>query len=539
MNQQWQSSGHAVTSSASLRSWMALLVLFLQTGSTHAGTPVAIGSQRELFVDGGLVESISGAARIELNHPEHREIVMRHDAPWEGSGCGYHSIFRDGDLYKMYYKAWDLKTLEDRISVGDNRFACYAESKDGIHWVKPSLGLHEFLGNKDSNIVLVTDLFGETVIDPVHLSVFKDENPQVASDGIYKAVVLGHVKGQKKETGLVILKSGDGFHWQAMTDRPVITEGAFDSQNLAFWDPVRKEYRAYWRYFNNRSFGEQESYRKNQGLRDILTATSPDLINWSKPVPLDYPGAAHEQLYVNQVRNYHRAPHLLIGFPVRYTDRGVTGSLSHLPDWEHRQKRIRTSPRYGTAITECLLMSSRDGVSFHRWPEAFLRPGIQRPGTWNYGQQYVAWHPVETVSDLPGAPPELSFYATEHYWMAGGSHLRRYVMRLDGFASLNAPMTGGELVTVPLQFEGNQLEINFSSSAAGSVQVELLTAKGGPIPGYQLADCDPIYGDELSRTVTWKNRADVSSLAGKGIQVRFRLQDADLYSYRFYDRAAN
>ena len=95
--------------------------------------------------------------------------------------------------------------------------------------------------------------------------------------------------------------------------------------------------------------------------------------------------------------------------------------------------RASSVQRYGTAITEGLLMVSRDGVHFDRWNEAFLRPGIQRPGTWHYGHQYIAWHAVETKSAFAGAPPELSLYASESYWTNPGSELRRYTLRLDGF----------------------------------------------------------------------------------------------------------
>ena len=117
--------------------------------------------------------------------------------------------------------------------------------------------------------------------------------------------------------------------------------------------------------------------------------------------------------------------------------------MEALPEREPRQLRATASQRYGTAITEGLLMASRDGVKFKRWNEAFLRPGIERPGAWHYGHQYIAWHVVETASALSGAPHELSLYAGESYWTGKGSAVRRYTLRLDGFVSINAPMSGG------------------------------------------------------------------------------------------------
>ena len=99
-----------------------------------------------------------------------------------------------------------------------------------------------------------------------------------------------------------------------MTDAPILGGlGAFDSQNLAFWDPTLGKYRAYWRFFTERG---------NGNYRAIRTATSDDLIHWNEPSDLTYVDSPPEQLYTNQVKPYHRAPHLLIGFPTRYIDRG-------------------------------------------------------------------------------------------------------------------------------------------------------------------------------------------------------------------------
>jgi hypothetical protein len=178
-------------------------------------------------------------------------------------------------------------------------------------------------------------------------------------------------------------------------------------------------------------------------------------------------------------------------------------------------------------------MASRDGVRFERWNEAFLRPGPERGGTWLYGQQFIAWHAVETASSLPGARPELSIYASEGSWHGDGNEMRRYSMRLDGFVSINAPLEGGEAVTKPIRFAGKKLTLNFASSAAGDIRVELQDAQGRAIPGFGLDACPPLFGDTLERSVIWNDSDDVSRLAGQPIRLRFVLRDADLYSFRF------
>ena len=113
------------------------------------------------------------------------------------------------------------------------------------------------------------------------------------------------------------------------------------------------------------------------------------------------------------------------------------------------------------------------------------------------------------------------------------SRLRRYTLRIDGFVSVSAPIDGGEMVTQPLIFEGSRLEINVSTSAAGSVRVEIQNDKGDPVPGFALGDCQEIFGDALDRVVTWKGGDGVGQLSGKAIRLRFVLKDADLYSMRF------
>ena len=178
-------------------------------------------------------------------------------------------------------------------------------------------------------------------------------------------------------------------------------------------------------------------------------------------------------------------------------------------------------------------MASRNGTHFHRWNEAFLRPGNQRPGTWHYGQQYLAWHIVETASSLPGADRELSFYGSESYWHGKGSALRRYTLRLDGFVAANASWKGGELITKPFTFTGNELELNFATSAAGSLKVEIQDTAGKPVPGYTLADASDLFGDTVAGKAHWKQGTKVAALSGKPIRLRFALKDADLYSFQF------
>ena len=199
-----------------------------------------------------------------------------------------------------------------------------------------------------------------------------------------------------------------------------------------------------------------------------------------------------------------------------------------------RAQASKPSQRYGLAVSEALFMASRDGVLFKRWNEAFLPPGLEHPGSWAYGNQYIGWQMLETHSAIAGAPDELSLYATENYWLgAKGSELRRYSLRMDGFVSVQAPMSGGEIVTKPVRFQGKHLALNFGTSAAGSIRVEIQDAEGHALPGFTLEDCPPLFGNTLERAVTWNQGADVGTVAGKAVRLRFEIKDGDLYSFQF------
>jgi hypothetical protein len=140
---------------------------------------------------------------------------------------------------------------------------------------------------------------------------------------------------------------------------------------------------------------------------------------------------------------------------------------------------------------------------------------------------------LQTPSLITGGEDELSFYVSEGYWRGEGSSIRRYTLRLDGFVSLNAPLSGGEATTKVLVFDGDRLSLNVSTSAAGYVRVEIQDATGIPLPGYALDDCWEIIGDTADYFARWKNGTDVSKLSGQPVRIRFVLSDADVYAFQF------
>ena len=125
---------------------------------------------------------------------------------------------------------------------------------------------------------------------------------------------------------------------------------------------------------------------------------------------------------------------------------------------------------------------------------------------------------------VPTAETEMSIYAKSGI---------RYALRTDGFISVHAGFETGELLTRPLIFTGDELVLNASTSAAGSLLVEVQNASGNPLPGLSLKDCKAIIGDGIEQKVSWQKTSDRGALAGRPVRLRFVMTECDLYSLRF------
>ncbi|MBT4693383.1 MAG: hypothetical protein HOB73_08575 [Planctomycetaceae bacterium] len=472
-----------------------------------------ITSRRELFVDDALVEKISGQARFQLHSPTRREIAIQYKEPWEGNASGYSTIIQDSDVYHMFYRGHKYIVDDKQLRQAQSEVTCYAHSSDGIHWIKPKLGLFDWRGSKENNIVFLGSP------ETHNFAPFIDANPNCPDDERFKAI-----GGTVTSKGLWTFKSADGIHWSRKSDKAVVTKGAFDSHNACFWDTKSNRYVMYVRYFSEGAF---------KGLRSIGVAFSTDFETWTDPVGITYPNSPPQQMYTNQVLPYYRASHILVGFPTRYVARKLNDHGKTLEPLALRDKLTIAYERCATDLTDGIFMASRNGQSFRRWDEAFLRPGPEAAGHWIYGDNYQAYGLWETKSNIEGAPNDISMHFSEHAWLNDLHRQRRYTIRLDGFVSLYAPLDGGELITKPIVFTGQQLHVNYSTSAAGSLYVELQDLDGQPLSGFTQQDSLEHYGDSTEQVIRWKSGPNVSTLTGKPIRIRFILKDGDLYSYQF------
>lgn len=462
---------------------------FHANAESPSPSPVAIGSRVEMFVDSWLVDSTrSKGVSLKLQTPVRREVVLTTDKPWEGSSSAYFTVFQDGPRIRLYYRGF----VPEGGDASDKQVTCYAESTDGINFTRPNLGLYEFQGSKENNIVHMG-------VEAHNFAPFPDTNPNAKAEERYKAV--GGIASR-----LFAFSSPDGIRWKKLHADPVMTKGAFDSLNIVFRDEQMKLYRCYSRHWTDGGYN---------GFRAVQSSTSDDFVHWSDPSPNRYRAAdgsepPPEHFYTSATTPCPGAPHHYLAFPMRF-----------VPD------RKLPTPMKDAGVSDAVFLSSRDGVNWDRtFLEAWVRPGLDERN-WTHRNNMPARGIVQTSSS------EFSMYISEHFaWP--DNRLRRITVRRNGFASMHADHGGGEFTTRPLTFAGKNLLLNYATSAAGSVQVEIMDEAGKPLPGYALIDMDLLFGDELDAVVKWKSGKDLSGMMGKPVRLRLVMKDADLFSLRFF-----
>jgi hypothetical protein len=461
---------------------------------------IELDSRRELFIDRHLIEKLDNA-RLHLHEPRDEGEVMNFDQPWEGIHCGYCTMIRDGARFRVYYRGMPADVVDG--TAGE--VTCVADSDDGIHWTKPKLGFFEARGTKENNVVFAGDPPFSHNFSP-----FLDNRPGCPPEQRYKAL------SGLDTSGLCAFLSADGLRWTKLRSEPVIPRKApfkfewmFDSQNVAFWSEAEQKYVCYCRVYD--------------GVRRIARCESADFVKWSDPVMMGYltdgmPSPV-EELYTNQTSPYFRAPQMYVAVAARFVPNRQAIS-------DEEAAALHVAKGYHKDLSDAVLMTTRGSSVYDRtFLSSFIRPGIG-------ARNWVSRTNYPALGILQTGPTEISIYTNQDNAQPT-AHLHRYSLRLDGFASVRADYGGGELITKPLRFTGERLDLNFSTSAVGSIRVEIQNAGGQPIPGFTAADCLEVIGNEIDRTVRWKSGSDLKTLAGKTVRLRFVLTDADLFALRF------
>lgn len=443
-------------------------------------TPVTMETRWELFVDEALID-FSENICLKLHRPERRDPAMVFDAPWEDMYAWPMSLLQEDDRVRLYYRAamTDVKAETEQCAV--------AQSDDGGRtFTRPDIGQVEFEGSKANN------LLADGIV------AFRDTNPACPDDQRYKGF-------QAAWKSLRVCVSGDGVTWRPLLDDPLDLPGTFDSVNTAFWDTTTGCYRSYTRWIENLE-GPPEGR-----VRSIQVSTSDDFIHWAPPQPLDFEDGESVELYTNAIRPCPGAEHIYVGFPNRFIST--------------RQISETTAP--GLGMNDALFMTSRDGLHWRRHLDAWVRPGLDECN-WTTRNNYPVWGLVQS------SPTEWNMYITSHYAQPDRPvRIDRLSIRPMGFVSAHATWTAGELLTVPLTFTGQELQINASTSAAGSIRVQVEDLQGNILEGLSFDDMSPMFGDRLQWPVPWTNPKPIQKLRNTPVRVRFELRDADLFGFRF------
>lgn len=455
---------------------------------------IEVGDRVQPIVDRHLIESMEGLD-LRLATPRDEGEVFRFDRPWEGAFCAYATVIQDADRYLLYYRG-----LPESGKDGTNReVTCVAASDDGIEWTRPDLRFFEVDGEAVNNIVLA-----DAAPITHNFSPFLDTRPGVPDDERFKAL------GGSERSGLVAWVSGDGFAWRRLQDEAVLTDGMFDSQNVAFWSETERCYVCYFRTWTGEGYS---------GIRTVSRAASTDFRIWSETVPMRFGDVPLEHLYTNQTHPYFRNPEISIAIAARFMPGRQVVTEAEAAD-------LGVDPKYFKDCSDAVFMTTRGGDRYDRtFREGFLKPGLGL-------ENWVSRANYPALGVVPTGPTEMSIYMNADYAQPS-AHLRRYSLRLDGFASVHAGPDEGDWTTRPIAFEGSRLELNLATSAAGEIRVEIQETDGTPIPGFTLDDAIPTIGNEIAKTVRWAGDPDLGTLAGRPVRLRFAMRDADLYAFRF------
>jgi len=505
----------------------ALVCIFIMmfTVLTDASQPkiIDVGTRKQLLFDELFLEKSKGV-KLRMNTPfQNPKPVLVADKPWEQNVWAYNTVMFDEGKFRMWYDT----TSYDEQEKKPCRFLCYAESKDGIHWKKPNIGLIEFAGSKNNNIV--APKFPGARIGGA--TVFRDDHGPAAER--YKLWTKYYPSEEEKAKrirgGLYAMVSPDGLQWKMLrTDRgyPLRCGIANDSQNVCFWDADIGKYVGFVR-------------KKIEGPapRDrtcwVGLTYSDDFENWTQakdvffadeqmPVPGGKPG------WLPVVDLYTPGGMKVPGVPDTYI-------LLPTPYYHWREDDFpETDEGTFPSTIDVALATSRDRVNW--WQpspadcEPFLRLGLD--GTASSGMIFSNPWPI-VVGD------EIWFYYAGLGRSHGGSSpsygsgIFRARLRRDGFVSIDAGYRGGEFTTPLIKFAGKKLLLNMDGSAGGWLQVEIQSSDGKSITGYKLNDCDTIRGNSLAKQVIWAGNSEVSKLTGKAVRLRFVMRSMKLYAFQF------
>ena len=470
--------------------------------------PIEFGSEKMVFCDWWFLDAGYGLPfTVSLQRETHdastfmprgirlrtaapmlsKEPILIADTPTDGTFLGgYSTLLKDGGKYRLWYESYQGGASDYDVKT------CYAESDDGFTWKKPHLGIFEYQGSKNNNVVYVHGHGATIFIDPTANAAER-----------YKMVFLSQVpmeivNGKQLDAFVFGAVSPDGLHWRRLAE-PLIKQTS-DTQSVAEYDPVRGKYVAYLRSWDPQTRGGAG------GRRIVVRTESTEFGSFGAPTPVltlgpeDPPDA---DIYTNAYRRWPEASRAHLMIPAIY----------------HRS----------SDFVDLRLAVSRDGVRWQFAPgDPFMAVG--EPGSGYEGSIYAGCGTV-TVGKGMWAFPVARCHNTHNMYPRQGN-LWLALLREDSFVGLEAE-SEGECWTQPATFEGSRLLINSWGMTGARVTIEITGEIGKPFPGYSLVDCDGLSGEQLWSPMTWRGNSGVGALQGKLVRLHFKLNRVRLYAFRF------
>ena len=508
------------------------------------GALTHIGTDRQLFFDDYMVESTKHAA-FTLN-PATKYVnnpVIERDRPWEGETLHYGCVLYDEQekRFRMWYNTCEHSYTE-RVpkksvpSVPGKKFTnyCYAESEDGMNWEKPSLGLVEFEGSKDNNILGPDNwpsIKGGIFIDPNEKdpdkrfkAMSQTKAEEMVPDGDEDRDVSE--KNQPPEASRNVWNlyhSGDAIHWTPYEGNPVINreKSLWGPTAHMGWDPIREVYAAHMENCINKHvvFGPPMC---PPGIRLIGRAESPDLINWTEPETIimpdgdDPPDLELYSMWASTYENFYIG--MLWNFRIT--------STSLLPQFVFSRDGIRYDRRYRQPFIQAGDEGDFDSVTVY----------AQQPIV--YGDQIFIYYSGQNYR----ASEQFDLLYEEHGEDGPKGRMGLAIVPRDGFVSIDSGYKHyGEIVTQAFSFEGKSLQVSMRSAWKGwsadkpDFRVELLAPDHTPLEGYTFDDADNIGGKGSDIVATWKGKSDVGHLAGRTIKLKFYSKNVKLFGFQFVE----
>ena len=470
--------------------------------------PINVG--RQLFVDNFLIgetdlEPVYHIPDFYAGNP-----VLEPSADWENTteGAPYAAPFSDGIWYDDKdgkFKMWYLAGAGS-IHKQDKQtfYTGYAESNDGVHWIKPELDLVK----------------GTCLVDTANrdaATIWLDRNEK---DPAKRYKMFNVERRPTDRRWQFILKySPDGINWS----EGVAQSGDLYDRSSVFYNPFRDVWCLSMRYgtkvsSRSRSYLESKDPETAVSMAHRVRKGVPDknVVFWFTP---DDKEPRHPNFpEVNPgIYNFDCIPYesIMLGQYAVWQgpENNVCGELGI-------QKR-----------NEICLGYSRDGFHFSRPSHIPFMANDTTSGSWNWGN-------MQSIGGVPLIVGDsLYFYCSgrrlndimwDSYTSTGLAKLRR-----DGFVSMKAGKEEGMLMTEPLIFDGKYLFVNADVKGKKSqLSVEILDENGKPIEGFTKEDCLGLKkSDSTKSMIKWKNGQDLSSLANRPVRLKFYVKDGDLYSF--------